>query len=445
MDSDLEFNAIIDEFLERTRPLIGLESTEDVPPPIPPALPEQVSPVPAALVLDEETIRRYAHSIGDDNPLFTDPAYGHASHHRSMIAPTPILVHARYPADHGASRPHGYPFANFIGGLAWEFFDVVRPGTRVTTSKVLREVQEVRGLDGHRLILLVCEVTYQDAFGRLLAKAYGTLVQVPMKMMGHTRAMPVEHVGEHLLNTRQTHRYTQTEVEAIVAGMRSERRRGKEPLYWEDVAVGDALPAIYQPPYTLQDALCYQSLHQGLVAGYGGGRLARSFTPGYRVLKAGWGYPDFARVHPVTRWPYTPGDEHEDALLCTYRGQPLPFDFGIQRAQIPQRLLTNWAGDMGFSRKMFMLMGRPLFHGDALIVRGAVTAKSTVTEPGSRQPHHSVRVTMEAFNQRGESVSRGFATVYLPSRATGEAPQPIRPASPPPYVPYDQHRSPAWY
>lgn len=445
MDTDSEFNAAIDEFLVRTRELIGLESTEDVPPAIPPARPEQCSPVPAAIVLDEETIRRYALSIGDDNPLFTDPGYANASCYGSLIAPGPILVHARYPADHGASRPHGYPLANFIGGVAWEFFDVVRAGTRISTSKVLREVLERRGLGGRRLIHLVCEVTYLDALDRTLAKAYGTLIQVPMSSMGTTRAMPLERLGQELLNERQPHRYGPAEVADLVTGMEGERRRGKEPLYWEDVAIGEELPPIVQPPYALPDAFSYQSLHQGLFAGHEGGRLSRSFTPAYRWLKAGWGFPDFARVHPVTLWPYTPGDEHEDPLLCAYRGEPLPFDFGIQRAQIPQRLLGNWAGDHGFCRKMSMMMGRPLFHGDALIVRGRVVGKSTITEPATDALYPAVRVAMEAINQRGESVSRGFATVYLPSRATGAPSVPVRLAAPPPYVPFNEHRSPSWY
>ncbi len=445
MATDAEFNAAVEEFIARTRELIGLESTEDTPPPIPPAGPERRAPVPSLLVLDEETIRRYALSIGDDNPLFTDAAYAAASRYRGLIAPGPVLVHARYPADHGATRPHGYPLANFIGGVAWEFFDVVRAGARVSTSKVLREVLERRGMNGRRLFYLVCEVKYFDALGRLLAKAYGTLVQVPMRGMGTARAMPPERLGEELLGGRRPHRYSPEEVAEIVAGMEGERRRGAGPLYWEDVAEGEELPGIVQPPYALPDALSYQSIHQGLVSGHEGGRFARSFTPAYRVFKAGWGYPDFARVHPVTRWPYTPGDEHEDPLLCGYRGQPLPFDFGIQRGQIPQRLLSNWAGDDGFIRKMSVTMGRPLFHGDALVVRGRVLRKSAVAEPDGGVIRHAVRVALEGYNQRGESVSRGFATVYLPSRAAGAPALPVETDAPPPYVPFEEHRSPSWY
>lgn len=445
MATDSEFNAALDEFLRRTEELIGLESTEDVPPPISRGTKERGSPIAAALVLDEETIRRYARSIGDDNPLFTDPCYANASCHGSVIAPGPILVHARYPVEHGAVRPGGYPLANFLGGITWEFFDVVRPGTRIKTSKVLRELLERRGLGGRRLFHLVCEVIYLDGLDRLLAKAYGTLIQVPVRSMGTTRAMPPERLDQELLSDRSVHRYSPEEIARLVSGMDREIRRGNEPLYWEDVAVDDELPPIVQPPYELADALSYQSLHQGLVAADGGGRFARAFTPAYRRLKAGWGTPDFARVHPVTRWPHTPGDEHEDAILCRYRAQPLAFDFGVQRAQLPQRLLSNWAGDHGFCRKMSMTLVRPLFHGDALVVHGRVAGKSTVTEAGIESSYHAVRVAMAAVNQREESVSRGFATVYLPSHVNGPSRLPLRVPAPPPYVPFDEHSSPSWY
>lgn len=443
-----QFDTVIDEFLARSRELIGLESSEDRPPRIGPAAANEPMPgerIRSLFTLDEDSIRRYARTIGDDNPLFTDPQYGRGSIHGSQIAPGPILVHCRYPADHGASREHGYPLANFIGNVAWEFYDVIRPGTAVSTSKVLREVLEPRGARGGRILLLVCEVVYSDEFGKALAKAYGTLVQVPMKSMGASRSMPLESVDDSQLYERRPHRYQAGETEAILAGMQDEARRGAEPRYWEDVAVGEVLAPIVQPPYALPDALSYQSLHQGLVAGYGGGVLGRSFAPAYRAIKAGWGYPDFSRLHPVTQWPHTPGDEHEDAWLCGFRGQPLPFDFGIQRGQIPQRLIGNWAGDSGFCRKLSMAMGRPLFHGDALTVRGRVIAKRIDREGESGQRYHCAVVAMDAANQRGETVSRGYASVYLPSRGEGAPALPIPLARTPPYVPYDRHRSQEWF
>lgn len=444
MEPDRAFEDAVAEFLTRTRELVGEESAEDTPSAGP--ADDHVSPVPAALILDAETIRRYALSIGDDNPLFTDARYANASRHGSLLAPGPILVHARYPADHGAARPYGYPVANFIAGVAWEFFDVIRAGTRLASSKVLREVFVRRGRQGRRLIYLVCEVCYFDALGRPLAKAYGTLIQVPMRSMGTHRAMAPDRLREELFGPRAPHRYDSSRVAEICDVIEREHRRGSERLYWENVTVGSQLPAIAQPPYTLHDTVTYQSLHQGLFAGYTGSRFVRAFTPAHRAHRTGRGYPDCARVHPVTRWPYTPGDEHEDIHLCAYRGQPLPFDFGIQRAQIPQRLVTNWAGDEGFCRKLFMTMRRPLFYGDAFVVRGTVAAKYVIREPPDQGAiRHAVRVTMEGVTQLGEVVSRGYATVYLATR-NGEAPRlPMGYEEAPRYVPFREHQSASWF
>ena len=444
MDEGSAFEAAVDEFTKRTSDLIGRESAEDLPPA--PLGDASSSPVHAGLLLDRDTARRYALSIGDDNPIYTDPTYARSTRHGGLVAPGPILVHVRYPADHGASRANGYPLANFFGGVAWEFFDVVRVGGRFSSSKVLREVLTRRGPAGRRHLYLVTELSYFNSLDQPIAKAYGTLIQVPMHSMGTNRAMPVERLGEELFQDRQPHRYNSKEIREIMTGLAAEQRRGSVTLEWENVAIGEELPPIVQPPYDLDDMIAYQALHQGLFQSYDGGFFRRAFVPAYRLHRQGFGYPDYARTHPVTHWPWTPGDEHEDYHLSGYRGQPLSFDFGVQRLQILHRLVSNWAGDEGFCRKLGLTIRRPLFYGDALIVRGKVISKSLVRDPPDDGPmRHSVSVAIEGCNQRGEVVSRGFATIYLSTIGAGPTELPIGYASQPPYAPFERHRSSSWY
>src|SRR6185437_3978350 len=221
----MAFDEAIDEYLVRTRELIGTESPEDRPPTDPgPRLPAERG-LPSVLIFDEETIRRYSHSIGESNPLYTHTDYGRQSLHGSLLAPGPILVHVRYPADHGATRRHGYPVANFIAGVAWEFFDVIRSGSRFSSSKILREVFEKRGA-GRRLIFLVSEVSYWNLAGELTAKAYGSLIQVPMPVMGEGRVMPVERLGDVLLYDQDVATYSDTETAEIGADIPDPSRRG---------------------------------------------------------------------------------------------------------------------------------------------------------------------------------------------------------------------------
>lgn len=437
------FDEALDEFTTRSRALLHSESTEDFPPPHAP-VPGGTVRVPSILVLNEDTIRRYAYTMGDDNPLYVDPRYAEQAPAGTQIAPGTILVHVRYPADHGAQRPEGYPLANFLSGVAWDFYDVLRSGMRFASSKIPRELVVGRGRRGP-LISHHSETFYWDNSHELKAKAYGQLIQVPVEQMGNTRVMPVERLGERMLYDRRPHRYQESEIAELLEALAGEARRGAEPRWWEDVAEGDALPMIVQPPYSIRDELAYQSVHHGLNADYGGARLARAFGPAYRRCRDA---PDFARTHPVTNWPYTPYDEHEDRFLCAYRCVPLPFDFGIQRAQIPLRLLTNWAGDAAFVRRMYTTMRRPIFYGDAALFRGTVLRKYVVEQSngaGANASYAAVAIEITGTNQADEVHCLGYATVYLPSRTLGIPQLPVPCPARPEYVPFDTHRLAGWY
>ena len=434
------FDDAIVEFIERSRELLGRESTEDHPPRDTCVDHIDGSRVPSLLVLTEELIRRYAWTMGDDNPLYIDPDYGRASPAGSQIAPGPILVHVRYPGDHGAQRPGGYPVANFLSGVAWEFYDYLRPGMRFTSSKVPRELHVGRG-SRSQLISHHSETSYWDNRGALVAKAYGQLIHVPVRTMGASRIMPLDRLGDGLLYERVPHVYGEEQVAELLQALEPPPRRGSAPRWFEDVEVGDALPSVVLPPYDIRDELTYQSLHHGLHADYVGEPFVRAFRPGFMRCRQ---HGDFARTHPWTRWPYTPWDEHEDAPLAAYRCQPLPFDYGIQRAQQPLRLLTDWAGDAAFVRRMYTSMRRPVFYGDASVITGTVIRTGVVEESdsgGRTARYGSVTVEIAGRNQRGEMHCLGHGTIYLPTRADGLPEVPVPHLEMPPYVPFDVHRS----
>ncbi len=433
------FGDAVEEFVQRTDQTLGIESAEDRAPPLPSPVSQNGERIPSMLILTEELIRRYALSIGDDNPLFTDPAYGNGSVYGSLIAPGPILVHVRYPADHGGTRAEGYPVANYLAGVAWEFYNVLRPGTRFTSSKIPREHYERHGSRG-RLLILGSENSYWDQTGAMIGRAYGSLIHVPMESMADGRAMDIENLGRELLYRRAAHRYTPEEIERFVAALAGEGRRGANARYWEDVTVGDVLPEIHYPPYTVEDEIAYHALHQGMFASTDRTRWQRAFGPIYR---RGRREPGAVRLHPKTMWPYTRADEHEDAFLAPYRGAPMPFDFGIQRVQTPHRLLANWMGDAGFIRKFYIALRRPVFYGDVVVLRGIVTARRQVIEGNTS--YKAVTVAITGINQLGEAHCEGFATVYLPSREDGPPVLPIPHERKPAYVPLAIHRSEAWY
>ncbi|MBI4310435.1 MAG: MaoC family dehydratase N-terminal domain-containing protein [Chloroflexi bacterium] len=445
---DQSYEEALAEYIERSKELLDLESLENLPPRSPSPYEQSGPPYEAAFHLDSRTAALYAYSIGDDNPLYTDPEYAKTTRYGCQIAPGPVFVMVRHPSVHGASRPQGYPVANFFSGAAWEFYDAVRVGSRFRSSKVSKEFIERRGAQG-TLLFLISDDYFWDFHGDLLSKCYGIQIMVPQPAMGGGRVMPVERLGERMMYNRKASQFTPEQVQQYVGMMEGRRRRGAEPRYWEDVQVGEKIGPMVLPPWTLQDQEC---LHYLTYCSWGGAEEdsdALAFEPSFRRLRR---RPGGARTNPLTMWPWTPGAEHEDAVLASYRGQPGPFDFGIQRVQIPQQLLTNWMGDDGFIRRMFFALRRPVYYGDVTVYTGEVVKKYKVVQEGDDQPggvpgkreYYAVGIVVEGANQVGEVHAPGTATVYLPSREGGPVQLPVPHPAKPPFVNYDTFRR-DWY
>ena len=442
------FEEAIAEFMERSREQLEQEVMENLPPAPPSPYEQSGPPFESPLVLDPKTIHKYTHSIGDGNPLFNNPEYGRKSRYGAQLAPGPILALVRYPSAHGAKRPEGYPMANFISGTAWEFYDVLRAGAKFRSSKVTKEFIERSGTQG-TLLFLISEVYYWDYHGDMPAKCYGTQIMVPQETMETSRSMPVERLGEHMMYERKASQYSPEQIHEFLSKIEGMKRRGAEKLYWEDVAVGDTIGPMVLPPWTLQDQICQHSMQSATQSSEDYFHDSTAFEPFYNYSKHD---TEWARVHPVTRWPHSHGDEHEDALLAIYRGQPAPFDFGVQRVQIPQRLLTDWMGDEGFIRRMYIAMRRPVYYGDFTVYTGEVMKKYREVQTGTDEPggtpgrheYHALGIRIDGTNQVGEPQAPGSATVYLPSREGGPVRLPVPHSAKTPYVNYNTFRR-DWY
>ena len=185
------FEEAIQEFLERSREMLGEETTESLPPGSPSPYRQDGPPYECAIRLDARTIRNYVRTIGEDNPLYTDPAYAKSSKYGCLTIPGPFLSMVRGITAHGAQsgeagkeRPGGYPVANFFSGTAWEFFDVLRIGSKFSSSMVTKELIEKPGSRGN-LLFFISELLFWDDHGDLPAKCSGTLIMVPIETMGH--------------------------------------------------------------------------------------------------------------------------------------------------------------------------------------------------------------------------------------------------------------------
>ncbi len=87
-----------------------------------------------------DAIRHYAHGIGDDNPLWSDPDYAEGGRYGTLIAPPTFL----YATDRIVS--------GYVGGLSgvhamfagtdWLWFLPVKVGTRIRTEVYLKDLVE---------------------------------------------------------------------------------------------------------------------------------------------------------------------------------------------------------------------------------------------------------------------------------------------------------------
>jgi len=198
--------------------------------------------------------------------------------------------------------------------------------------------------------------------------------------------------------------YSDADIAKIDELYAAEQRRGGEPRYFEDVAVGDDLPSMVKGPLTVTEVIALHAGGYGFVPyGLKSSRLAyanRRRIPAFFV-KNEQGVPDVAqRLHWDSEW-------------AKAIGNPMAYDYGVMRECWFHHYVTDWAGDDAFVVHQQDSMRKFNYHGDTQFLSGSVVGKRE--ENGLRL----VDLKMTMTNQRGVETSFGEATVALPSRESG--------------------------
>jgi acyl dehydratase len=374
--------ALTDSQIEDARKLIGVWLRRDV---HTPAIYEPLS---------VHDIRRWAqYSVGDDNPLFSEVDYAKRSAWGTVIAPPTFL----YTIDSGIVAP-GLPGIQWIfAGSRFEHFHPVKAGDTITARTRLIDVQIKEGRNVARYVNQVGEVLFTNQHGQLVTRYEGDIYRIPRaRSGGGFKFAPKDREPPP-----PPYRYTDDEIEAIAEGYRSEFRRGNDTLYWEDVQAGDTLPVVQKGPLTLVD----------IVGFYSGRRTV------YSVMKLAFAdrdrHPRNVYYSPTRNIPMHPAAGHFDVEIAHEIGMPGAYDQGWQRISWAGHLLTNWAGDRGFVRRLDGRVTKPNLVGDLTKLTGEVVGKRK-TEGTDGEAVVDVRWWGE--NQRGERNCSGEATVRLPSR-----------------------------
>lgn len=331
-----------------------------------------------------DAVRHFCWGIGDENPLFCDREYGLATCWKSGLAPGCFL----FTIDSTVVAPKLRGIQWIYGGVDWEWYRPIRHRDRFTTKVTLLDAIEKAGANAKRFIVQTGESLYYNQDGELVSRALGSTARVP-----RARAK-----GGLKYEPRATHRYTQDELIGISRAIEAEELRGSTPRFWEDVQDGGIATPVVKGPLNITDMICWYS---------GGGHTYQAHERAARYRKR---HPADAYVDPKTGAEDSPARGHAEESMARDVGMPGGYDVGTQRVSWLGHLLTNWAGDDGFVRRLSVTLRRPNIFGDVSWCRGKVVDKRI--EEGA----HLVDLEVHIENQMGEVTAQGTSTVELRSR-----------------------------
>ena len=345
-----------------------------------------------------DAIRHFAWGVGDNNPLWLDEDHARASPAGGIVAPPCIL----YAVDMTIVAPKLSGVQWIYAGTDFTWFDRIRLDTRFEVEARLVRQEEKSGRRFARWVLQTGEVDYWDSSGRRIARAVGQVARTP-----RGEQLKAERGGD--VASAGAHRYSPEELEEIERAILAERRQGPEPLFWEDVSVGDSVPPVVKGPLTITDIVAWYSATQGAMP-YGG---AHGDAVRYRRRH------DDYHINPETGAKDAAGRGHLEAATGRDVGMGGAYDVGPQRIAWAQHMLTDWIGDHGFLHRLNVSVRRPNLVGDTIRWRGRVTGKR---EAGGAM---LIDLDVEARNQVDTVSAFGTAIVALPSHRKGPVPLPL--------------------
>ena len=338
--------------------------------------------VPGPFPIDELFIRHWCETLEDGNPLYIDEQFARDRGYRGLVVP-PIAI---FPASRFPFRWPWPPTGGYRPIVLYEvkrllelpvaiatdseieFFHVVQLGERLSLSDRLINLSPwkvTRLGEGH---FITYATSYWNERGDKVAEQ-----RVSLFMYGRAQG------GQELLDAQLG--YSNAIEEAIEGAATGYQPDVADGLFWEDVNVGDELPAIRMPINMTRCVFMASA--------------TRDFSPQHSN-------PDYAKNRSGTR----------DVFVNTQ------FNMGMV-----SRLATDWAGSTAIVRRVKIRMKENVCAGDDMIVTGRVTRKFVV------DGEHRVDIDVMISNQE-RPATPCEATVALPCRgAAGGGDQSGTPAA----------------
>jgi acyl dehydratase len=337
-----------------------------------------------------DNIRHYAHGIGDDNPLWSDPEYAAKTQHGGIIAlPSFLFSTSRIVSGYVGGLPGVHAMWS---GADWTWHNTVKRNDVISTEAHLKNLIEHETRFAGRAVQQIYHVDFFNQDGDKVAEADSWCFRTERD---HAREQGSKYKE---VRAREPRRYSPEEIKEAYKLYAQEEVRGATPRYWEDVKEGEALPVMFKGPMTVTGFIAFAQ-------GWGGLYI--------RANKLAWQLID---AHPgvgiTNRFgiPDVPERVHWEEDFALEVGAPGAYDYGPERNSWLTHHLTNWMGDAGFLRKSTCKIRRHNPEGDMLFFKGRVTRK--YIEDG----RHLVEIEQEARNQDDELSVLGSGVVELPAR-----------------------------
>ncbi|MBS0638363.1 MAG: MaoC family dehydratase N-terminal domain-containing protein [Acetobacteraceae bacterium] len=338
-----------------------------------------------------DNIRHYAHGIGDDNPLWCDPAYAAKTRFGGIVAlPSFLFTTSRIVSGYVGGLPGVHAM---WAGADWTWHKPVYRNQEISTEAWLKDLVEHQTKFAGRAVQQIYHVRFFDDEGDLVAEADSWCFRTDRD---HAREQGTKYTE---VKARPPRVYTPEDLQRLYTLYETETIRGATPRYWEDVAEGEALPTMAKGPMTVTGFIAYA---QGW-----GGLYIRANKLAWKQVNhhPGLGIPNRFGI------PDCPERVHWEPEFALKVGAPGAYDYGPERCSWLTHHLTNWMGDDGFLRQASCKIRRHNPEGDLLFIDGKVVRK--FVEDG----RHLIEIEQSAQNQDGDLSVLGRGVVELPSRS----------------------------
>ncbi len=353
-------------------------------------------------VATPDAIRNWALGAGDDNPLHTDEEYGPRTRWGTQIGHGTQVGHIKTPmlgdpiSDELKKQTKGM-FRGvhvFVSGGTWDWFRPLRPGDRIFSFRGEESLEVKKSEFAGRSLIQVSRDIAINQFGEVIG-VYRILRVLTERSKSREKGKYAEIEAAH---------YTDADYERIDAVYAQEGPLGATKRYWEDVNVGDELPPMVKGPTTITEMIAFHAGGYGFVP-YG----LRASRVGYKNRKriAPFYVKNAQGVHDVAQ------RLHWDSEWAKAIGNPMAYDYGVQRQCWFYHHVADWAGDDACIVKQEDSIRKFNYMGDVQFLSGKVVGKRE--EDG----HKLVDLELHMINQRDAETAYGTATVALPSRDLG--------------------------